>query len=86
MHSSFRDFESYLRIWSLPDENDIQLILKQFNSKFTTYNFLQAFTHLKIFLKFFQEVLKMSSNSEICNQIKNKSDPIQLSSETITLL
>ena len=39
MHSSFRDFESYLRVFSLLDENDIQLILKQYNSKFTTYKF-----------------------------------------------
>ena len=29
MHSSFRDFESYLRTLSSLDENDIQLFLKQ---------------------------------------------------------
>ena len=37
MLSSFRDFEGYLRMFSPLDENDIQLILKQYNSKFTTY-------------------------------------------------
>ena len=34
--SPFRDFESYLRIVVGLDENDIQLILKQYNSKFVT--------------------------------------------------
>ena len=29
VHSSFRDFESYLRFLSPVDENDIQLILKK---------------------------------------------------------
>ena len=36
MHSSFRDFESYLRMFCPLDENDGQLVLKQYNSKFTT--------------------------------------------------
>ena len=35
--SSFRDFESYLRIVVGLDEADIQLILKQYNSYFVTY-------------------------------------------------
>ena len=35
--SAFRDFESSLRIIVGLDEDDIQLILKQYNSKFTTY-------------------------------------------------
>ena len=35
--SPFRDFESYLRIVVGLDEDDIQLILKQYNSKFVTY-------------------------------------------------
>ena len=39
MHSSFRDSESYLRILCSLDENDLQLILKQYNSKFTKYKF-----------------------------------------------
>ena len=35
--SQFRDFESYLRIRVGLDEEDIQLILKEYNSHFTTY-------------------------------------------------
>ena len=36
-NSSFRDFESYLRIFVGLEEDDIQLILKQYNEKFFTY-------------------------------------------------
>ena len=35
--SPFRDFESYLRIVVDLDEDDVQLILKQYNSNFVTY-------------------------------------------------
>ena len=35
--SPFQDFESYLRIVVVLDEDDIQLILKQYNSNFVTY-------------------------------------------------
>ena len=35
--SSFRDFESYLRLIVGLDEKDIQLILKEYNSHFITY-------------------------------------------------
>ena len=35
--SSFRDFESYLRIVVGLDEDDIELILKQYSSNFVTY-------------------------------------------------
>ena len=35
--SSFRDFESYLRLVIVLDEEDIQLILKEYNSHFITY-------------------------------------------------
>ena len=35
--SRFRDFESYLRIVIGLDEKDIQLILKEYNSHFITY-------------------------------------------------
>ena len=35
--SSFRDFESCLRLVVGLDEDDIQLILKQYNSNFVTY-------------------------------------------------
>ena len=37
--SPFRDFESYLRIVVGLDEDDIQLIFKQKNSNFVTYEF-----------------------------------------------
>ena len=36
-NSSFRDFESYLRIFVGLEEDDIQFILKQYNEKFVTY-------------------------------------------------
>ena len=35
--SLFRDFESFLRMTGDLDEDDIQLILKQYNEKFVTY-------------------------------------------------
>ena len=35
--SPFRDFESFLRMTCDSDEDDIQLILKQYNSNFVTY-------------------------------------------------
>ena len=35
--SPFRDFESFLRMTGDLDEDYIQLILKQYNSKFVTY-------------------------------------------------
>ena len=37
-----RDFESYLRIVVILDEDDIQLILKQYNSNFVTYELSPA--------------------------------------------
>ena len=42
--SPFRDFESYLRMTGDLDEDDIQLILKQYNEKFVTYE-LDPFNH-----------------------------------------
>ena len=36
--SPFQDFESYLRIVLGLDEDDIQLILKQYNEKICTYD------------------------------------------------
>ena len=40
--SPFIDFESYLRIVVGLDEDDIQLILKQYNSNFVTYQLSQG--------------------------------------------
>ena len=37
VNSPFRDFECYLRILTGLNEAEIQLILKQYNSKFITY-------------------------------------------------
>ena len=45
--SPFRDFESYLRIVVELDENDIQLILKQYNSKFVTYDIAPSIYTIK---------------------------------------
>ena len=38
--SPFRDFESYLRLVVGLDEDVVQLILKQYDSNFVTYEFL----------------------------------------------
>ena len=56
VHSSFRDFESYLRIVVGLDENDIQLKLKQYNSKFTTSKISPGAYTFKDFLNFCQQV------------------------------
>ena len=40
MLSCFRDFECYLRILDYLDENDFQLISKQYNSKYIAYKFV----------------------------------------------
>ena len=37
MHTSFREFENLRRMYSPLDENDIQFVFKQSNSKFMTY-------------------------------------------------
>ena len=45
VHSPFRDSESYLRILVGVNEDDIQLLLIQYKSKFVTYKFsLGAYT------------------------------------------
>ena len=45
--STFRDFESYLRISINLDEDDIQSILKQYNLKFVTHKISPGFYTLK---------------------------------------
>ena len=58
--SPFRDSESYLRNLTGLDEDDLQLSFKNItNQKLSYLKVLQALTHLKICLKFFQEVLKL---------------------------
>ena len=51
--SPFRDFESYLRIVAGLDEDDIQIVLQQYNSNFITDKKHQGITRLKIFQKLF---------------------------------
>ena len=51
--SPFRDFESYLRIVLRLDEEDIQLILKEYNSHFITYELTPEFFLFKIFQTLF---------------------------------
>ena len=49
----FRDFECNLRTVFGLDEDDIRLILKQYNEKFISYELSMAFLQLKIFLNLF---------------------------------
>ena len=49
--SPFRDFESYLRIVVGLNEDDIQLILKQYNEKFITYDLSPGIYTIKDFVK-----------------------------------
>ena len=50
VHSPFRDFESYLRTLTGLNGDDFQVILKQYKSKFITYQIPQALIHLRICL------------------------------------
>ena len=45
--SPFRDFESYLRILVGLNEDDIQLILKQYNADFATFEILPGFNSIE---------------------------------------
>ena len=47
--SPFRDFETYLGIVVRLDEEDIQLILKEYNSHFILMNYLLEYIQFKIF-------------------------------------
>ena len=83
--SPLRDFESYFRNLAGLNEDDIQLILKQYNSKFFTYKIssgLCTYTELA-------EVLSRSFKTDFeigkIGQFINMMDPLQLSSKVITL-
>ena len=52
--SQFRDFETYLRIRVGLDEKDIQLILKEYNSQFITYELSPEIIQLKIIQTLFK--------------------------------
>ena len=57
--SRFRDFESYLRIVVGLDEDDIQMILKQHNSNFVTYELTHGIYSIEEILLFAQwEIMK----------------------------
>ena len=53
LQSPFRDSESYFRILTGLNEDDIHLILKQHISNLKHIKFLQVFTHSKTLLCFF---------------------------------
>ena len=84
--SSFRDFESYLRTLTGFEEDDIQLILKQNNSKLTTYKIspdIYTFKDIsEVLSRGFEKKLKPE---EKYNQIQNMINPIQLSSNVIAI-
>ena len=88
MHSSFRDFKSYLRILSSLDETDIQLILKRKISKFITNKILPGVYVFKSLSEFFSrgfendlEIGKLQPN-----HIHDRSSSIFIESENITLI
>ena len=64
----------------------IQLILKHYNSCFTTYEISLGIYSIKDISEVFQEVVKMNLKSEDeFDQILNMINPIHLSSNVITL-
>ena len=83
-----RDFESYLRILSSLDENDIQLILKQYNSKFITYKIPPGVYTIKDL----SEVLSRGFKNEFelrkmrPNLKYDKSDSIIIENDNVTLI
>ena len=88
LQSTFRDFESYLRILAGLDEDDNQLILKQYNSKFKTYKiFPGAYT-----FKDFTMVLSIGFKTEFQivhlrpDRILYKSDSILIDSDNVSLI
>ena len=58
VQSPFRDFESYLRTLTGLVEEDIQLLLKQYNSKYKTYTIPSGAYTFKDLAVVFQEVLE----------------------------
>ena len=64
--SPLRDFESYFRIVVGLDEEDIRLILKQYNAHFVTYELSPGIYTIKILRKLFiplaiiKELLKLN--------------------------
>ena len=85
--SPIRDCESHLTVLVVSDENNIQLILKQNNPHFTTYEISPViYSNNDISEEFFQEVFKMNLKSESeFDQKLDMIDPIQLSTNVMTL-
>ena len=86
MQSSFRVFESFLRMYSPPDEIEIQLVLKQCNSKFNTfppgaYTFKDLSKTLSRGFKNHFELRKLRPN-----HIHDKSDSIIIECDNVTLI
>ena len=89
MRSSLRDFERYLRLLSSLDENDIQLILKQYNSNFTTYKIPPA-AHI---FKDLSEVLSRGLKNEFeirgrkrANHNYDSHDSFVIASDNVTFI
>ena len=84
--SSFRDFESYLRILTGLNEDDIQLILKQYISKFITYEISPGFYTFKdiseVMLRGFEKEVEIRGEIQPNTKMRN---PIRLSSNVITI-
>ena len=79
--SPVRDFESYLRIVVGSDEEDIKLILKQYNSNFVTYELTPRIYSIQ---DFSDAIHTFSGHSEI---IEIKYDDISMKTEiSVTIL
>ena len=84
--SSFRDIESYLRNSTGLNEDGIQLILKQYISKFIRYEISPGIYTFKDISEVLSRGFEKEFDSEEkYNQILNMINPIQLSSNVITI-
>ena len=89
VHSLFRDFENSLRIFTCLNENDTQLMSKQYNSNFTTYKVSAgAYT-----FKDLSEVLSRGVENEFeirgrirPNHENDESDSIIIDSDNVSLI
>ena len=86
--SPFQDFEIYLRNLTVLNEDDIQLILKQYNSKFKTFRIspgVYTFKDLTMVLSraFRTESQKVHLRPE---RIHDKSDSILIDSDDVSLI
>ena len=88
MHTPFRDFESLLRMYSLLDENDVQFILKQYNSNFIRYNIppvTYTFKDLSdVFSRGFKNEFELKKVQP--NHKHDESDSIIIQSDNVTLI